>query len=108
MWVGQRSPTKQTYPNLFDNCFAGGFTAGLSPLEILVKEANEEASIPPELCKKAKFVGTLEVAKHFADTINPECEYIYDIELPADFVPQPSDGEMIAFHRLARQIRLPE
>lgn len=97
LWVGRRSPTKQTYPNLLDNCFAGGFTAGMTPLEILVKEANEEASIPADMCDGAKFVGTLECTHHTKDTIAPECEYIFDIELPADFVPEPRDGEMSGF-----------
>ena len=54
-------------------------------MEILVKEAAEEASIPEELCSVAKFVGTLEFSRHAGGSLQPEKEFIFDIELPADF-----------------------
>ena len=37
------------------------------------------------MCSSAKFVGTLEVVKHYNDTIEPEKEFIFDLELPATF-----------------------
>ena len=105
LWIGRRSPTKETWPGLLDNCFAGrsfwfnfrsfevinlgGYTAGLDIMEILVKEAAEEASIPKELCSVAKFVGSLEFSRHAGGSLQPEKEFIFDIELPADF----QDGE---------------
>ena len=105
LWIGRRSPTKETWPGLLDNCFAGrsflvnfrsfevinlgGYTAGLDIMEILVKEAAEEASIPEELCSVAKFVGSLEFSRHAGGSLQPEKEFIFDIELPADF----QDGE---------------
>ena len=103
LWIGRRSPTKETWPGLLDNCFAGksfwvnagsfkfmrvilgGYTAGLDIMEILVKEAAEEASIPEELCSVAKFVGSLEFSRHAGESLQPEKEFIFDIELPADF-----------------------
>ena len=54
-------------------------------MKILVKEAAEEASIPEELCSVAKFVGTLEFSRHAGGSLQPEKEFIFDIELPADF-----------------------
>ena len=58
-------------------------------MEILVKEAAEEASIPEKLCSVAKFVGSLEFSRHAGGSLQPEKEFIFDIELPADF----QDGE---------------
>ena len=60
-------------------------------MEILVKEAAEEASIPEELCSVAKFVGSLEFSRHAGGSLQPEKEFIFDIELPADF----QGGELI-------------
>ena len=54
-------------------------------MKILVKEAAEEASIPEELCSEAKFVGSLEFSRHAGGSLQPEKEFIFDIELPADF-----------------------
>ena len=54
-------------------------------MKILVKEAAEEASIPEELCSVVKFVGTLEFSRHAGGSLQPEKEFIFDIELPADF-----------------------
>ena len=38
---------------------AGGIPAGSGVLETLVRECEEEASMPPELARKAKAVGTI-------------------------------------------------
>ena len=68
-------------------------------MEILVKEAAEEASIPEELCSVAKFVGSLEFSRHAGGSLQPEKEFIFDIELPADF----QGGEHFFFHFLIEQ-----
>ena len=54
-------------------------------MEILVKEAAEEASLTPELCSVAKYVGSLEFSRHAGGCLQPEKEFIFDIELPTDF-----------------------
>ena len=54
-------------------------------MEILVKEAAEEASLTPELCSVAKYVGSLEFSRHAGGSLQPEKEFIFDIELPTDF-----------------------
>src|SRR5215510_1174652 len=53
LWVGRRSPDKQIEPNKLDNLVAGGIGNGHGADETLVKEAEEEASIPPGLIRHA-------------------------------------------------------
>ena len=45
IWVARRSKTKQTWPNMLDQTVAGGIAAKASPLESVVREAMEEASL---------------------------------------------------------------
>src|SRR6202040_1928207 len=59
LWVGRRSPDKQVAPNKLDNLVAGGIGSGYGIEETLVKEAEEEAAIPPGLILKAVPVGAV-------------------------------------------------
>lgn len=52
IWVPRRSPTKATWPSMLDNTVAGGIPAGLTPAETMVKECDEEASLPEEFVTK--------------------------------------------------------
>ena len=49
-------------PGKLDHIVAGGVPAGLGPTETLIKEAAEEAAIPPELAAAAVQVGVIEYA----------------------------------------------
>ena len=42
---------------MYDHIVAGGQPYGMSPFDNVIKECEEEASIPYELSKKAKSVG---------------------------------------------------
>ena len=57
LWVGRRAAHKQLDPGKLDHIVAGGVPAGLTPWETLLKEAEEEAAIPPELAGGAAPVG---------------------------------------------------
>ena len=46
LWVGWRSKDKGVAPGQLDNLIAGGVPSGLSPMQTLLKEAAEEASMP--------------------------------------------------------------
>lgn len=78
----------------------------MEPFETVVKEAAEEASLPEELIKdRVKAVGVITYAfqsnKQTGGEIGllqPEVEYIYDLELPADVIPKPYDDEVEAFY----------
>ncbi|WRT63587.1 uncharacterized protein IL334_000510 [Kwoniella shivajii] len=104
VWVPRRSKTKATWPGKLDNSVAGGITAGSTPLETIVKECDEEASLPEDLVKR--YIKNRGVATYFYITedgfLQPEVEYIYDLPLPpsnsAEYVrPAPHDDEVESF-----------
>lgn len=105
VWVPTRARTKETYPGMMDNTVAGGLVSGERPLECLVREAGEEASLPEELVReKAKACGTVTYfylrdkrAGGETGLCQPECQYVYDLELPASVVPMPRDHEVESF-----------
>lgn len=107
IWVPRRSATKSTYPSMLDNAVAGGLMTNEDPFECLIREADEEASLPGHVVRKnAKEVSTItyiyitdERAGGEAGLIYPECQWVYDLELPADgsVVPEPKDGEVESF-----------
>ncbi|OWF55738.1 nudix hydrolase 20, chloroplastic-like [Mizuhopecten yessoensis] len=59
MWIGRRSKTKQTYPNLLDNMCAGGLSSGLAIRECAIKECQEEASVPLEMFDRLQQTGCI-------------------------------------------------
>ncbi|KAI2629570.1 NUDIX hydrolase domain-like protein [Hypoxylon sp. NC1633] len=104
--VAQRAANKSTYPNMLDNTVAGGLMTGEDPFECIIREADEEANLPEALMReRAKFTGmvtylyiTDERSGGEAGQIYPETQWVYDIELPAEFAPTPKDGEVAAFY----------
>ncbi len=51
IWVPRRATGKQTYPGMLDNTVAGGISSGEDKFESLVREAEEEASLPEDLVR---------------------------------------------------------
>ncbi|XP_050784092.1 uncharacterized protein LOC127036860 [Gopherus flavomarginatus] len=100
MWLGRRALTKPTYPGRLDNLAAGGIAAGLGVTETLVKECQEEACIPPSLAAQARPVGTISYTYEDHRGIFPECQFVFDLELPEEFEPRVGDGEMQEFYLL--------
>jgi hypothetical protein len=84
-------------PGKLDHIVAGGVPAGLGLAETLVKEAGEEASIPPELAAAAVHVGAIGYAMERAEGLRRDWLHCYDLELPEDFIPEAADGEVEAF-----------
>ncbi|KAF3767486.1 hypothetical protein M406DRAFT_338244 [Cryphonectria parasitica EP155] len=105
LWVPKRSKLKNAWPGMFDNTVAGGLTTGEEPLECVIREADEEASLPEYIIREhAKLAGTIryiyttEQRPGIDDGyIYPECQWVYDVELPDDVVPAPNDGEVESF-----------
>jgi 8-oxo-dGTP pyrophosphatase MutT (NUDIX family) len=97
LWVGRRAADKQVAPNKLDNLVAGGIGNGLGVADTLVKEAAEEASIPPSLIARAVPVGAVSYRMETALGIRDDVLFTYDLETPADFVPQNHDGEIVHF-----------
>jgi 8-oxo-dGTP pyrophosphatase MutT (NUDIX family) len=97
LWVARRAMNKQLDPGKLDHIVAGGVPAGLGPAETLVKEAAEEAAIPPDLASKAVHVGTIGYAMEREEGLRRDWVHCYDLMLPEDFIPEAADGEVAAF-----------
>ena len=104
IWVPRRARHKHTYGGMLDNTVAGGVSSGETPASCIARESEEEASLPRELVEKAKPVGTVSYF-HIRDAraggerglMQPECQYVYDLEVSEDVVPTPDDGEVEGF-----------
>jgi 8-oxo-dGTP pyrophosphatase MutT (NUDIX family) len=97
MWLARRSATKPIDPGLLDNLVGGGLTAGLSTIEVLVKEAWEEAGVPAELARRARPGGTAQILREVREGVQSETVHVYDLELPDGFQPRNQDGEVSEF-----------
>ncbi len=97
MWVAHRSATKKLDAGKLDHIVAGGICAGMDAAATVVKEAAEEASVPEALAREARKVGRLGYAIARAEGLRRDTLWCYDLELPADFVPVPRDGEVERF-----------
>lgn len=97
IWIARRADDKATWPGKLDHIAAGGQPMGLGLAENLIKEAKEEAGIPPSLARKARAAGMVSFLTENRYGIDNGTIYAYDLELPADFVPVSEDGEVAAF-----------
>ncbi|KAI9795559.1 MAG: hypothetical protein M1833_006959 [Piccolia ochrophora] len=108
IWVPRRSATKQTYPSLLDNSVAGGISAGETPLASLVREAGEEAGLAERVvldgARPCGVVSYFHVRDGRAGgevgLLQPECQFVYDLELPegeGDVQLRPVDNEAESF-----------
>jgi 8-oxo-dGTP pyrophosphatase MutT (NUDIX family) len=106
IWVPRRAHTKQTFPGMLDNTVGGGIVTGEEPFECLVREATEEASLPEDLVRaNAKSCGCVTYfyvrdARAGGETglLQPECEYVYDLQLDSDVILKPCDAEVEDFY----------
>ena len=105
LWIPTRAQTKLTYPGMLDNTVGGAITAGETQFECLLREAEQEASLPRELTTRlARPVGAISYF-HVRDAraggvgevglLQPATQYLFDIELGADddVVPRARDGD---------------
>lgn len=97
LWIGRRARDKPTYPGLLDNMVAGGLPYGMTARECLIKECEEEASIPEEWAAEAVAVGAITYCAGTREGLRPDVLFCYDLELPARFTPACQDGEIEAF-----------
>ncbi|MGH7152995.1 MAG: DUF4743 domain-containing protein [Acetobacteraceae bacterium] len=97
LWVGRRAAHKSLDPGKLDHIVAGGVPSGLTPAQTLVKEAAEEAAIPPGLAEQAKPVATIRYTMERPEGLRRDVLYCYDLMLRPEFRPYPRDGEVAAF-----------
>jgi 8-oxo-dGTP pyrophosphatase MutT (NUDIX family) len=97
LWVGRRANDRGVAPGKLDNLVAGGQPLGLTLEENLVKEAREEADLPPELALSARPVGAVTYLMENERGLKPDTLFCYDLELPEDVIPRNTDGEVEEF-----------
>ncbi|KAF1982204.1 thiamine pyrophosphokinase [Aulographum hederae CBS 113979] len=105
IWVARRARSKQTYGGMLDNAVAGGTATGEVFFESIIRESAEEASLSPDLVRtKAKPCGTVSYfyirdrrAGGETGLMQPEVQFLYDLELDDSVVPKPSDDEVEGF-----------
>jgi 8-oxo-dGTP pyrophosphatase MutT (NUDIX family) len=108
IWVAERKSTKAAWPGWLDNTVAGGLPNHLSPVDGILEEAFEEASL--DRAKLRRNLGSPHTLTfmHVADEhagkgevglIYPEVQYIFECELPSDMAPRtnPDDNEVESF-----------
>ena len=106
IWVPRRARNKQTYGGLLDNSVAGGLSSGEKPFDCVVREAAEEASLSEQIVRSnAKACGTVSYfhvrdsnAGGEAGLLQPECQYVFDMKIGAEVIPQPGDNEVEDFY----------
>ncbi len=103
MWVGRRARDKRHFALRLDHLAAGGLPHGITMLDNLAKECWEEAGIPAELALKATPVGAITYCRETKTGLKPDTVYCYDLELPADFLPRCTDGEVENFQLMPLQ-----
>jgi 8-oxo-dGTP pyrophosphatase MutT (NUDIX family) len=105
-WIPTRYKTKKSYPGMLDVTVASALDSGETPFEALVREAEEEAALPRELVQEnAKSYGVLSfympTDANGKPVHGPQVQYVYSIELPADVIHTPSDGEVDHFEPMS-------
>jgi 8-oxo-dGTP pyrophosphatase MutT (NUDIX family) len=100
MWLARRAASKPIDPGMLDNLVGGGMSAGVPPLQTIVREAWEEAGLPEALARNAVANGTLDLLREVPEGVQSEVIFVFDLELPQDFQPHNEDGEVAEFHRL--------
>jgi len=103
MWLGRRARDRLLFPGALDSMVAGGLPHALSLTDNLVKECAEEAGVPEDLARKAVPVGVISYNRVAARGFRRDVLYCYDLELPEDFVPRNTDGEVEDFMLLPLQ-----
>ena len=105
IWIPRRHAHKSTYGGMLDNTVAGGISFGETALGSLIREAEEEAAFPEHIVRQyAKLCGTVsyfmvrdERAGGETGLLQPECQFVYDLELDLDVIPKPNDDEVEDF-----------
>ncbi len=98
IWLGRRSENKPTDPGKLDNIAAGGITADETPWVSARRELWEEAGVPPQIADEIEPVGRIHMCRPTPGRgFHDEQLFIYDLELPDQFIPTNHDGEVSGF-----------
>lgn len=97
LWVATRAEDRPVCPGQLDNMIAGGQPVGLTLKENVIKEAGEEAGVPPQLAEAAHPVGAITYTMENDLGLKPDMMFCWDLELPPGFQPVNTDGEVAEF-----------
>jgi 8-oxo-dGTP pyrophosphatase MutT (NUDIX family) len=100
MWMARRSHQKSKFPGMLDHIVAGGQPLGMSLLDNVIKECQEEAGISEDLARqgiRAASAVSYETYVKSSQTMSRAVLFNYDLYLPSSFVPVPVDGEVDEF-----------
>ena len=104
MWLARRAATKPIDPGMLDNLVGGGMSAGIAPLQTIIREAREEAGVPAALAGDAVATGTLRLLRQVPEGVQSEIIFVFELALPREFQPHNEDGEVAEF----RCVSIPE
>jgi 8-oxo-dGTP pyrophosphatase MutT (NUDIX family) len=109
IWVSRRAQSKPTFAGMLDSTAAGGIASEETPLEAVVRECEEEASLFPTLVQQN--LQSVGVITHFyvreersggeIGLLQPECQYIFGLPLPGNVKCKPNDDEADHFQLLS-------
>lgn len=106
LWIPRRASHLVTAPGKLDVTVAGGIKGSSTPWQTIIEEGAEEASFPEALIReRARAVGCtthVQLSGKFSalekGLVVPDFAFCYDMQLPADVVPKPSDDEVKEFY----------
>lgn len=98
IWLGRRSESKSTDPGQLDNVAAGGISSDETPWVCAKRELWEEAGVPLHIAEQVEPVGKIHMRRPIPGRgFHDEQLFVYDLELPENFVPTNHDGEVSGF-----------
>jgi len=97
LWIGRRAADKKVAPDKLDNLVAGGIGHEHGIEATLIKEADEEASLPTEIAGRAVAVGAVSYRMEVERGLRDDVLFLYDLEVPPGFTPKNRDGEIVEF-----------
>jgi 8-oxo-dGTP pyrophosphatase MutT (NUDIX family) len=101
LWVGHRARDRQVAPGKLDHLVAGGIPMGYSVGETLLKEADEEAGLSPEIARRAMPVGVITYRLALPEGLRNDTLFVFDLDVPRDVVPVGNDGEVERFELMS-------
>lgn len=103
VWIATRTKEKPFWPGKLDQMVAGGQPAGISLMDNVIKESEEEANIPQLVAQQAEYITSLNYCSEGIRGINPDTLFVYDLWLDESFIPENTDGEVESFQLISLQ-----
>jgi 8-oxo-dGTP pyrophosphatase MutT (NUDIX family) len=97
LWCGRRSLAKPTDPGMLDNLSAGGLPCGETLLGCAVRELEEEAGFTVPATAVLRAQGSVLTARLEPQGWHEEVLHVFNMTVPAGFVPVNRDGEVAEF-----------